>query len=211
MNRANVRWGLVTFLVVANLGGAQPVHAQLKLRLHGGITQPLASTSDYFKFGPSVGVDIARPVGEKLDVMLDLGWDYLNMTDIYPTPTTNLWRYGVGLEGALRGNPGSDRVLVHVLAGAGATTIRSHQFWLASRRPYQFEGETINQTSLNVSGGLRLGIRAQNDLTWWLTGKLGWLPIQDRNADALKELARNQLNSLSSALSASITLGVTLF
>jgi hypothetical protein len=210
MNSRIVRQAWLVLSLVA-VGAAQPAHAQTKARLHGGIIQPVASTSDYFKFGPSVGVDLAFPLQDRLDLMLDLGWDYLNMTDIYPTPTTNLWRYGVGLEADLLGDTGSEAVLLKGVFGGGATTVRSHQFWLESRKPYTFQGETINQTSLTASGGLRLGVRAQNDLVWWLTGRLTWMPVQDRNADALKELARNQLDPLGSALGASITLGISLW
>jgi hypothetical protein len=201
-------WLVLSLLAV---GAAQPAHAQTKARLHGGIIQPIASTGDYFRFGPSVGVDLGYPVGERLDVMLELGWDYLNMTDIYPTPTTNLWRYGLGVEADLLGDTGSEPVLLKGVVGAGATSVRSHQFWLESRQPYKYEGETINQTSLTASGGLRLGVRAQNDLVWWLTTRLTWMPVKDRNSDALVELSRNQLDPLGSALGASITLGVTLW
>ena len=213
MSRPMVRrgWVWVPF-ALALLVSAQPASAQLKARLHGGITQPVASTGDYFKFGPSVGVDLALPLGERVDVLLDLGWDYLNTQDIYPTPTTNLWRYGVAVEGDLLGDTGDQAVILKLLGGAGATTMRSHEFWLASRCPCVYEGETINQTSLNVNGGARLGLRTASDgITWWLTGKVNWLPMKDINQDALVELARNQLDPMGSALSAAITLGVTIF
>ena len=42
-------------------------------------------------------------------------------------------------------------------------------------------------------------------VSWWLTGKLNWLPMKDINQDALVELARNQLDPMGSALSASAT------
>jgi hypothetical protein len=210
MIRPMVRLGLVAVFALA-VGTPLRAQAQLSARLHGGIIQPVASTGDYFKFGPSVGVDVAYPVRERVDVLLDLGWDYLNTQDIYPTPTTNLWRYGIGVEGGLMGDTDSS-YLLSLLAGAGATTIRSHEFWLSSRRPYTNKGETINQTALAVNAGARLGLRTASDgLTWWLTGRLNWLPMKDINQDALVELARNQLDPMGSALSASVTLGVTLF
>jgi hypothetical protein len=207
-----VRVGWVSLFALGVLTGADPAGAQVKARLHGGITQPVASTGNYFKFGPSVGVDVAYPVGERLDVLLDLGWDYLNTQDIYPTPTTNLWRYGVGVEGDLIDDAGTNSFLLALVGGVGATTIRSHDFYLESRRPYTNEGETINQTSLTANGGARLGLRTASDgITWWLTGKLNWLPLKDINQDALVELAREELDPMGSALSASVTLGVTLF
>jgi hypothetical protein len=202
---------ILPFLTIATPELAQAQIGDLQLRLHGGVAAPLASTGDYFKFGPSVGVDLSYPLHERLDVNLDFFMDWFNAADIYATPTTNLWRYRAAIEGDLLGDPGDDTFILKASAGAGGTTIRSHKFWLASRRPYTFEGETINQTSVTMTGGLRFGLRTPDDITWWLTGKLDWSPIQDTNQDALRELARNQLDPLGSALSLSITLGVTVF
>jgi hypothetical protein len=207
------RWVPYVFLLAAAVQ-AQPAQAQLsevKARLHGGILQPIAKAGDFFEFGPSVALDMAYPLSERLDLGLDLGWDYLNAPDIYASPTTNLWRYEVGLEADLLGDTGDSRYILRALAEAGGTTVRSHEFWLASRRPYTFKGETINQTSATATGGLRLGLRTPDGLTWWLTGKMNWLPIKETNSDALVELSRNQLDAISSAMSASITIGVTLW
>jgi len=214
MKRPIVRPAWVPLLVLLALAAAQPARAQdagVKLRIHGGIVQPVASTGDYFKFGPSAGVDVGWPLSERVDAVLDLDMDWFNTTDIYPTPTTNLWRYRVGIEGALVGEPTGGSFLLKGLAGVGATTIRSHKFWLLSRQPYTYEGENINQTSLTATGGLRLGMRTPDGLTWWLSGKLNWSPLSDLNKDALQELADNKLDPLGSAMSVAITLGVTLF
>jgi hypothetical protein len=204
----------VTRLSFLSLGTPQLLHAQLsevQLRLHGGVAKPVASTGEYFQFGPSVGFDLAYPLGSRLNVNLDLVMDWFNAADIYATPTTNLWRYRAVVEGDLLGDTGDNAIIVKALAGAGGTTIKSHKFWLASRRPYTFEGENINQTSVTATGGLRFGLRTPDGITWWLTPRLDWSPIQDTNQDALRELARNQLDPLGSALSLSITLGVTVF
>jgi hypothetical protein len=206
--------GWVTLLSFLLIGTPQLVQAQIgdiQLRLHGGIAQPMASTGEYFEFGPSVAVDVAYPLVDRLDLNLDLVMDWFNAADVYATPTTNLWRYRAGLEGHVLGDVEGGGITLKALAGAGATTIRSHKFYLASRQPYTYEGENINQTSVTMMGGLRLGMRTPDDINWWLTGKLDWSPIQDTNQDALRELARNQLDPLGSALSLSITLGVTVF
>jgi hypothetical protein len=201
----------VLFLCLT-LGAAQPVAAQigdLEWRLHAGIVQPIASSADYFELGPSLSLDVLYPLSDRLGVNLDLGWDYLNATDIYATPTTNLWRYRVGLEAGLGDQDGG--LQLKALGAVGATTVKSHEFWIASRRPYTFEGETINETALTASGGLRLGFQTSDEISWWLTGKLNWFPINELNQDALRELARNQLDPLGSSLNAAITLGVTLW
>jgi hypothetical protein len=205
---------LVGALVVLLVGAAPPLQGQdITARLHGGIVQPLGSTGDYFRFGPSVGVDVLYPFSETLGLTLDLGWDYLNTQHTVPSPTTNLWRYRVGLEAGLVGVEG-DRFLVKVLGAAGGTSVKSHEFWLQSRQPYEFGGETINETALTATGGLRLGLRTSDEITWWLTTKLNWQPVSDINQDALQELAsmaNNDFDPLGSAMSLAITLGVTLW
>ena len=200
-------------LLLLAIGAAQPVAAQigdLEWRLHGGIVQPIASSADYFKLGPSLSFDLLYPLSDGLGVNLDLGWDYLNATDVYATPTTNLWRYRIGVEAGLMGDR-TGGFLFNALGAVGATTVRSHEFWIESRRPYTFEGETINETALTASGGLRLGFQTSDGITWWVTGKLNWSPIDELNQEALQELARHELDPLGSALNAAITLGVTLW
>lgn len=193
---------------------AQPAHAQLGdvgVRLHGGVVVPVAGYGDYFRFGPSVGVDAAYPLSERLDLKLDLDMDWVQTTAVYPTPDTNLWRYRLGLDADLVEDRGDNRFLLQGHAGAGLTTARSKQFWLESQETYEFEGLTLNETALTATGGLRLGMRTPDGITWWLTGKLNWSPVDDLHAQYLQELSRDQLDPLGSALSTAITLGVTLW
>jgi len=68
----------------------------------------------------------------------------------------------------------------------------------------------LNETALSAVGGVRAGLRTPDGLTWWLTGKMNWTPVADVHQEALRELARNELGLLGSALSFSITLGVSL-
>ena len=212
------RFAPLFLLAVLLAATAQPAQAQLssvRLRLHGGIVQPLALGSEYFSFGPSAAVDAAYPLSDRLDLVLDLGWDYLNTDRYKPTPVTNLWRYRAELETALVGGGDDDGMSVRAFAGVGATTFRSHKFWLLSRRPYTFDGERIRGTALTGTGGLRLGLPTPDGVTWWLSGKLNWTPINDSNSDALRELSTDQatpngFDPISSMLGASITLGLSL-
>lgn len=191
----------------AQVGG---VLEDVGVRMHGGLILPTAGYGDHFNFGPSVGLDLAYPLNDRLNLGLDLDWEYVNTSDIYRTPNTNLIRYRLGLEGDVLGDEGSDMALLRGLAGVGLTTVRSSAFWIESRRPYTFEGESLNETALTATGGVRAGLRTPDGITWWLTGKLNWAPIDDLHQEALRELARNELDPLSSALSFSLTLGVTL-
>lgn len=202
---------------------AQPAHAQLKWRLHGGVVKPTATGSEYFSLGPSVSVDVAYPLAERVDVLLDLSWDYLNTDDTHPTPVTNFWRYRAEIEGALLGD-GETGVSVNAFGGVGATTVYSHKFYLVSQTakhlaeegvPYTFEGERLRGTALTGTGGLRVGAHSPDGIMWWLSGKVNWTPLNDFNKDALHELSTNKfepqgLSPLSSVMGVSITLGVSL-
>ena len=203
-------------LLVLLAATAQPAQAQLssvKLRLHGGVVQPLAVGGQYYSFGPSVAVDAAYPLSDRLDLLLDLGWEYLNTDRYKPTPVTNVWRYRAELETSLMGDEGS--FSVNAFAGVGATTFRSHKFWIKSRQPYTFDGERIKGTALTGTGGLRLALPTPDGVTWWLSGKLNWTPMSDSNGAALRELSTDQAtptgyDPISSMLGASITLGLSL-
>lgn len=204
-------------LGVLALTTAQPADAQVRdvledvgVRIHGGVILPTAGYGDHFNFGPSVGLDLAYSLNDRLNLGLDLDWEYVNTADIYRTPNTNLIRYRLGLEGDILGDQGSDLTLLRALAGVGFTTVRSNKFWVASRRPYTFSGESLNETALTATGGVRAGLRTPDGITWWLTGKLNWSPIDDLHQQALQELTNSELDNLSSALSFSLTLGVAL-
>src|SRR5204862_3542342 len=106
----------------------------------------------------------------------------------------------------LAGDKEDGNVFLTALGGLGATTFHSHKFWLVSRQPYTYDGERLRQTSLTGTGGLRLGLKTADGITWWLSGKLDWTPMNDSNKDALRELSKNRLDALGSAMSASITL-----
>jgi hypothetical protein len=217
--QSNTRPQLSVLLAAALLVAfAQPAQAQLselKWRLHGGVIQPIATGDEYFALGPSVAVDAAYPLAEKVDLVVDLGWDYINTDDTHPSPVTNLWRYRVEVEGALMGDR-DEGLSFHAFGGVGATTIYSHKFYLASRRPYTFDGERLTGTALTGTGGVRLGMGSPDGIKWWLTGKVNYNPLNESNQDALHELSTNffepeGLDPISSLMAVSLTLGVSLW
>jgi len=199
-----------------DLGTAKPAHAQilsnLNWRLHGGIEQPLASTAHYYSFGPSLGFDVHHPLkNDKLSIGLGVDWDYLNTNVLYPTPVTNMWRYRAEFEANVAGDQQDGKVFLSAVVGAGGTTVYSHKFYLVSRpQDYTFDGDRLRQTSLTGTGGLRLGFKSPDGITWWLSGKVNVTPMNQFNKDALRELAKQKLDALGSAMNASIQLGVSL-
>jgi hypothetical protein len=217
----HLTWAAV-FLTIL-VGTAQPAAAQLKWRIHGGMIQPTAVGDDYFSAGPSISFDVAKPLTDKVDVQLDLGWDYLNTDDTHPTPVTNFWRYRAELEARVVGD-GQSGVAISAFGGAGGSTLYSHKFWLVSQQqkhmdeegvPYTYEGERLRGTSPTATGGLRLGAHSPDGIMWWVTGKVNWTKLNQFNQDALHELSTNRfepngLDPISSVLGFSLQLGVGL-
>ena len=133
-----VRRSWIAALVVALLGPA-PAQAQiggvdlgdLDARFGSGIALPVGTHGDFYGFGPSFGLDVAYPVNDRLDVLLDLDLDLLRNNATY-LPDGKAWRYRPrrpnpkreGLGHALHrtrrhsARPG-DRIRAHVMAGGG--------------------------------------------------------------------------------------------
>jgi hypothetical protein len=218
MIRSKVRWGFAASLFVLSAAVVQPAEAQLselRWRIHGGIVQPIGGTSDYFAFGPSVGVDAGLPLNDRAAVHLEFDWNYLNTTDYYPTPVTNLWGYRATVEAALLGSEGSGP-RINVFGGAGGTTVHSHRLYRQQNPDaWDFEGERFSQTGLTATGGVRVGVVTPDGNPWWLSLKLLWMPVSDVNQEILQDLSVNQANPnglspLGSAMNASITIGIGL-
>jgi hypothetical protein len=218
MRRSRFRWASLVGALLLAARFADPAHAQLsdvRLRLHGGIVQPIGGTSDYFEFGPSVGMDAGLPLNERASVHFEVDWNYLNTTDYYPTPVTNLWGYRATVEATLLGAGGSGPRL-NVFGGAGGTTVHSHRFYRQQNPDaWDFEGERLTQTGLTATGGVRVGVVTPDGNPWWLSLNLLWMPLSDVNQQALQDLSTNQANPtglspLGSALNAAITLGLGL-
>lgn len=210
MNLRIVPRSLLVLLFLV-LGSAPQAHAQIRdldWRLHGGVALPLSNFGDYFKLGPTVGLDVGYPLRSSVDLKLDLDMDLINRHDFYATPRMTLWRYRVGVEADLLGDQGDDITLLRAHVGAGGTTYRSTEFWVESRPTV--EGERIAKTYFTATGGVRVGLRTGSGLIWWLSGKLNWSPINDDDSEILREAARNELGPLGSATSVAVTLGFSL-
>lgn len=210
MNRSAVSRSslLLAVLLLAAPATARAQLTELDWALKGGVALPLFSFGEYFRVGPTVGLDVGYPIRPRLDAKLDLDFDMMNRHEFYPTPVMKLWRYRVGVEADMLGDGGSDRLLLRANAGVGASTFKSSEFWLESRPT--IDGEHISKTYLTGTGGVRVGVRTDIGLIWWLGGQLNWSPVDQVNKGLLQEAARNSLSPIGSATTATITLGFNL-
>jgi hypothetical protein len=220
---ASRSWIVVALLA---LGIASPARAQLSevgVRLHSGLAMPFGDFGGFYDPGIAVGVDLAYPLRERIDVVLDLGLHYLNSQSGTYVPDTHLWRYQVGLEGDLLGDATS-RIRVRPFGGVGAVRFRTKDFQIEGatpadrstwtnkeRRNYPGPLFRIAKTYLSGTGGLRLALDAGDSVTWWLSGQADWTSVGESAVDLLQKVPlADELGSFGAATSTAITLGISI-
>ena len=210
MNRGISLKGLIVLLAMG-LAAAPAAHAQmqdLNWRIHGGAILPIGDFGEYFRTGPTVGFDVGYPLQDRVDVLAEFDFGYINTHDFYPMPAIKLWGYRLGMEADILPDRGDNLTLLRAHVGAGGVSQKSREFWLESR-PF-IRGEVIDKTTFSGVAGVRLGLRTDSGLIWWLGGALKYSPLDDVDGGNLREAARNELGELGSATTLSITLGFNL-
>lgn len=225
MRAPAVSFSWVVLLLLA-LSAAPPAQAQLSelaVRLHSGLVMPFGAFGGFYDPGVSVAVDAAVPVRERVDVVVDMGLDYINSQKGTYVPDTHLWRMQVELEGDLVG--GRDATLrIRPFAGVGAVYFHTKDFQVDGstpadqstwsnfdKRTYPGYLEKIEKTYFMGTGGIRLGLDAGDSVTWWLSSKLTWSPVGDAEVATLKRVPLGkELSSFGSATNMDLTLGLTI-
>jgi hypothetical protein len=217
---------LSLLLVCSALAAARPAHAQLSeltVRLHSGLAMPFGAFGGFYDPGVSVAFDAAVPLRERLDLVVDLGLDYINSETGTYVPDTHLWRMQVEVEGDLVGD--RDAIFrMRPFAGIGAVYFHTKDFQIEGstpadrsdwsnfdRRMYPGYLEKIEKTFFTGTGGLRLGLDAGDSVTWWLSGKLTWSPVGDAEVETLRRVPLgSELTPFGSATNVDLTLGLTI-
>ena len=79
------------------------------------------------------------------------------------------------------------------------------------RRMYPGYLEKIETTLFTGVGGVRLGLDAGDNVTWWLSSKLTWSPVGDEEVATLKRVPlAKELGTFGSATNFDLTLGLTI-
>lgn len=197
-------WIFVPLVALSTPPPAEAQFTDVDLRYKAGLVVPVGDFGEFFSVGPSFGVDVGYPLGDRLDVILGLNWDRVTSGEVN-VPRTDRLRYRAGIEAGLVGGPMSTvRLGGHL--GAGATSSWSDDF--IGNQP----GEplsTLSQTDFTGTGGLRLALQFDPGVIWWLSGDFNWSPTSEADTQILSDATFNALAPYSSATDVSVTLGIS--
>src|SRR5687768_3425407 len=70
------RSSLALFILV--LGAVPTAQAQVAWSFRAGVVRPAGTFDDYFDFGPTVGVEAAYPLRDRVDVVAGADFDHYN-------------------------------------------------------------------------------------------------------------------------------------
>ncbi len=220
MSTSSVRAGWAV-LVVMTLGAVQPVAGQVSMRLHAGAALPAAGFGDFYEPGVALRFDVAYPIRDRLDLVADLGMDYVNGRTGTYVPDTHLWSFQVGLETDLLA---AGTVQLRPYLSAGAVSFRTKEFQLEDQPPppdrstmsyfdrkhYPGYLEQVSQMYVTAKGGLRLGIDDGQGVIWWLSGEYSWTPVAESEVETIRAIPLgSELSPFGSATNLIVTLGIS--
>jgi hypothetical protein len=212
MHNSIARQSWIVLVLCLAMGAVSPAQAQLSgldVRLTAGMIFPSGTFADYFEPGPSVGLTFVRPAGDRAGLMFELAFERLGREQHTYVPYTNLWRYQVGGEVDVIGGA-ADVLSVRPYARVGATTFRSDYFKVVGRvEGWESLPERFSHTYLSGTGGLRLVVRPGDGLTWFLNGEYSWSPVAEADAEVLRTVSLEPLDTFGAATTMALTMGLS--
>jgi hypothetical protein len=197
-------------LFVLGLGTVPAAQAQVSWGLHAGVARPAGTFDDYFDFGPTVGVEAAFPLRDRVDLVAGADFDHYNGHAYFGTPNVNLWRFQVGVLADLVGSR-SDGVALQVQASAGGANLRSQrEFYLESSTfGVDLAPRTFDKKSLTGNAGVRLRFGGSR-----LNGFVGlsgyWANLGEDATEVLRQTEPGELDPLGAAMGYSVSAGFTI-
>lgn len=179
--------------------------SDLDVRIHGGWTAPTGDFSQYFAGGPNFGLDVRYPLVDRVALLGDLSYEYLNNEASY-VPETGLFRYRVGAEGDVVSDR-LDPARLTAFAAVGGSSFRSESFVPA---PPADQPGRFTKTAFSGTAGLRLGFETGTPVTWWLSGAYDWSSTGEEDAQTLQSVRPRDLEPFDSAGRWSLSVGLGL-
>ena len=197
-------------LFVLVLGAVPAAQAQVGWSFRAGVVRPAGTFDDYFDFGPTVGVEAALPLRDRVDLVAGADFDHYNGHPYFGTPNVNLWRVQAGVLAALVGNP-SEGFALEGHATAGGANLRSQrEFYLESSTfGVDLSAYTFAKTSLTGSGGLRLRFGGESRLSGFVGVAGYWANLGEDATDILRQTEPAELDALGAAMGYSVSAGFT--
>lgn len=206
MNGRILRYSTAAVLLTT-LGFARVAQAQLTdrlkdVRLDGqlGFAFPAGQLNAYENGGPSVGVDLAYPMTDRVDVALDGEVDLMSGSSEHRAPDMRLYRYEAGVEADVL-RPSSRNWKLESVAGLGATTFRSNEFIVDA------QAERFTHTYFTGTAGVELAFGTNSALSGYISGMASWSPVKKSDTEILRALDPGVLGTFSSAISLPVSLG----
>ena len=201
---------LTSMVVCIGLGLATPAQAQVSWGFHAGVARPAGTFANYFDLGPTVGLEFARPMRDRLDLVLAADFDHYNGHSYFGLPNVNLWRFQVGVLADLVGAP-SESWGIEAQVGAGGSSLRSQrEFYLESSTfGVDLTPRTFAKTSVTGHGGLRLRFGGGSRLSGFVGVSGYWANLGEDATEDLRLTEPEELDPLSAAMGYSISAGFT--
>jgi hypothetical protein len=203
-------WRSSIALFILGMGAVSGAQAQVSWGFHAGVARPAGTFADYFEFGPTVGVEVAYPLRDQVDLLVGADFDHYSGQSYFGLPNVNLWRFQVGVLADLVGTP-SEGWGVQAHVNAGGSNLRSQrEFYLESSTfGVDLAPRTFAKTSLTGSGGLRLRFGGGSRLSGFVGVSGYWASLGEDATEVLRQTEPEELEPLSSALGYSISAGFT--
>jgi hypothetical protein len=194
--------GAVLGLLLGSVSAAEAQIENLAVTGRIGAAVPAGQLSDYMKLGATLGLQVSYPLGAPLDLVLAGDLDALNGNSTFYQPDIDLWRYRAGVEAELLGRT-ADNWGLRAQVGAGGTTFRSRKFFFDSPDPL-----TFRRTYFTGTGGIKLLFGKSARVGGHVGAMVHWTPMDETDTAVLRQQSRGGLESLSSALTVPVTIGL---
>ena len=205
--RMDRRIAAVAMLGVVMASIPSSAHSQQRSSFEGraGVAVPTGRLAKIADAGPNVGIQLARPIGDRVALDLRGDVDMLQGTRLssHKAPNVRLWRYGAGIETRILPVQAGRWALTADL-GVGATTMDTDEF----TSPDNQSRRDFTETYFTSGAGIRLQYEVNSRVSTHLGAGAQWASTNPDETRALQAIDPTRIRQFSSAWSVPVTMGV---